>query len=380
MAATQQDAVAKQDAGAKALEVAKANIYKVLNNENTLQAFKAAWPNGEVNPQQIATQAFSVIARRPEVLDCEPRSLVATIVEGTLLGLSFLPHLKQAHIVPFKETSADGKTKVKKATLIVGYMGMAKLASNSGTLAYPDAHVVYEKDLFDFELGLDPKLVHKPPKTGDRGKPIGVYATGKLKNGDVVFRYLPAEEVMFYREKSKSKDNGPWVTDEMAQWRKTAIRRLIGYLPMDEKTARAAMNDELAETGNDQVLAPEFFGSDYIDVPVAEDKPSKTEARKEALKRAQEKPPIDVKPEPATTSPEPSEAPEGSDPIRDQLFSHVMGGLDRLFPKIAQADVAVSEATAGKYQSRTSLLNAPMDVLQQVWDHLKALAEKDLPK
>jgi recombination protein RecT len=363
------------------LETYKGNIYKVLNDERTLQAFKAAWPNGEVSPQIIATQAFSVIARRPEVLDCEPKSLVATIVEGTLLGLSFLPHLKQAAIVPFKDNG------VRKAQLIVEYMGLVKLASNSGVLHYVDAHVVHERDFFDFELGFDPKLSHKPPKTGDRGKPIGVYAVGKLRNGETVFRYLTAEEVLFYKSRSKAAENGPWVTDEPAMWRKTAIRRLVGYLPMDEKTARAAMNDEMVDTGNNQVLAPEFFGGDYIEAEVVPPEKSKTERAKDELKqrKAQGTTPVPQQ-EPATDAPAEEggdEPPAEQDPPSteesntERMRENVNSALDIMFTRKAQADIAVSEATGGKIQSREALQKADIFVLQQVLNHLKQIAENE---
>jgi recombination protein RecT len=361
------------------LETYKTSIYKILNDDRTLQAFKAAWPNGEVSPQIIATQAFSVIARRPEVLDCEPRSLVATIVEGTLLGLSFLPHLKQAAIVPFK----DGG--VKKAQLIVEYMGLVKLASNSGVLHYVDAHVVHERDFFDFELGFDPKLSHKPPKTGDRGKAIGVYAVGKLRNGETVFRYLTAEEVLFYKSRSKAAENGPWVTDEPAMWRKTAIRRLVGYLPMDEKTARAAMNDEMVDTGNNQVLAPEFFGGDYIDAEVIPPEKSKTERAKDELKQrkqqqtAQQEPTAAaaVEEEVGDEPPAVQEEHEGTPNNTERVLENVNSALDIMFTRKAQADIAISEATGGKIQSRDALQKADVFVLQQVINHLKQLNEAE---
>jgi recombination protein RecT len=356
-----------------AVELAKNSIYKVLNSDATLQAFKAAWPDGEINPQKIATQAFSVIARKPDLLQCEPKSLVATIVEGTLLGLSFLPHLKQAAIVPFKDK--DGK---KKAQLIPEYMGLVKLASNSGVLHYVDAHVVHEKDQFDYELGFEPILRHRPPKTGERGKAIGVYAVGKLKNGETVFRYLTREDVEFYKKKSKAGDDGPWVTDEMAMWRKTAIRRLVGYLPMDEKTARAAMIDELADTGHSQPLAPEIFGGgDFIEAEVVEPKKSKTETMKEKLRTA--------KPAPEKTEPEPEPEPDTPDEkravppdeivetdiIETRFRESVIAKLRILYVNKAEQDLAVSEATGGKFQSVAALSEAPMPVLQTVEDHLK---------
>ena len=49
------------------------------------------------------------------------------------------------------------------------------------------AQCVYENDDFQYELGLDPKLVHKPALK-DRGNLILVYALWKSKNGGSVLR------------------------------------------------------------------------------------------------------------------------------------------------------------------------------------------------
>lgn len=339
------------------LTLAKDSIYAVLNKPKTLEAIKAALPELGVNPQRIATVAFSVIAGKPALLKCDAKSLIKVIIEGTLLGLSFDPHLKQAAIVPFGN----------QATLIVEYMGLVKLARNSGVLSTVRAEVVYENDEFDYELGLEPDLFHKPPKKGGRGKPIGVYAVGKLTSGEPEFKYLEQSEVEFYKGKSRAKDapDSPWNTDPMAMWRKTAIRRLVGYLPMDDKTARAVQNDEMLETGHEQSLAPEFFSDDAIEVEAIEAKPTKTEAMKDALKKGKGEKASAAGAPAATTSAPPAELTE-----EDQIWTEMSQALDKLRP--ADADIEVSAATGGKFQSRESLNKAPVDVLKQVFRHLLA--------
>ena len=49
--------------------------------------------------------------------------------------------------------------------------GIIKVLHNSGLIKTICAEVVYENDLFDYELGTAPKITHKPLITGDRGKP-----------------------------------------------------------------------------------------------------------------------------------------------------------------------------------------------------------------
>lgn len=377
-------AVAKADPTA----IAKNSIYAILTNEKTLAAIKDALPDLGVTPQRVASVAFSVIAQRADLLACDARSLVRVIIEGSLLGLSFNPHLKQAAIVPFKNT-VDGK-KVATATLIIEYMGLVHLARNSGVLSDVDAHIVHEKDAFDYEEGLQPKLYHKPAR-GVRGKPIGVYAVATLANGTKKFRFLEEADVNFYREKSRAKDSpdSPWTTDPMSMWRKTAIRRLCSYLPMDDRMQRAMYQDELAETGHDQVLAPEVFGG-VIDVePSSEPKKTKTEQRKEALKgkTVVAEPVTETEPqtEPAgggggdPQPEEPAQAKE-NEADRKKQFTMTFNVISSMARNEAEADVMVSEATSGKVQKLAVLKETgTIEQMKMVEDHCRKLAAEKKP-
>ncbi|MED0762673.1 recombinase RecT, partial [Aneurinibacillus thermoaerophilus] len=68
----------------------------------------------------------------------------------------------------------------REAQFIIGYKGMIDLARRSGQIEQIYAHAVYEADHFEYELGLHPKLVHKPA-TGRRGAIQYVYAVAHFK-------------------------------------------------------------------------------------------------------------------------------------------------------------------------------------------------------
>ena len=70
--------------------------------------------------------------------------------------------LGHCYILPYK----------REATFIIGYKGMIDLARRSGHIQSIYAHAVHENDEFEYELGLHPKLEHKPSH-GDRGAFIG---------------------------------------------------------------------------------------------------------------------------------------------------------------------------------------------------------------
>ena len=53
-----------------------------------------------------------------------------------------------------------------------------------------------------------------------------------LKGGMTQFEVMSKADVDAIRSVSKSKDNGPWVTNYPEMARKTVLRRLVKYLPM----------------------------------------------------------------------------------------------------------------------------------------------------
>ncbi|MBX7450395.1 recombinase RecT [Mycolicibacterium sp. 3033] len=158
------------------------------------------------------------------------------------LGLEPGP-LGEAHLVPFR----DGKSGDYIVQFIPGYKGLVKLAWQSGQMADIWAEVVYENDEFDYTLGLNRDLVHKPARTV-RGKPVYVYAVAKLKDGGTPFVVLAVEEVESIRSRSKAGKNGPWVTDWAAMAKKTAVKQLAKWLPLSSEFASAITLDGAVRT------------------------------------------------------------------------------------------------------------------------------------
>lgn len=106
--------------------------------------------------------------------------------------------------------------------------------------------IVYENDEFDYALGDDPHITHKPPKFGTpRGKMIGVYAIARGPDGKRYRRVMDKAAVDFV--KSKAKTGAVWNTwyDPMAE--KTVGRALVKQLPIyeeDEELREAINNDD----------------------------------------------------------------------------------------------------------------------------------------
>jgi recombination protein RecT len=201
-----------------------------------------------INPDKLLRVAFQVIKENNDLLRCSVRSLVAVILGGLQLGLSFEKALGQAYPVPFGP----------EAVLIIGYRGYINLARNSGEVTKVSAHPVYEKDFFEVEYGTNERLVHKPVD-GDRGGFKGAYCVFFYKDGGTSFEFMTKEKVDAIKARAKSK-TGPWTTDYEEMGVKSVIRHHAKYVPLStERLAKAAALEDRVFAGESQLdLLPEL--------------------------------------------------------------------------------------------------------------------------
>ncbi len=225
-----------------------------------------------LNPDRMARIATTTLRQTPQLARCTPESFLGALMSAAQLGLEPGP-LGEAYLVPFR----DGKSGNYQVQFIPGYKGLIKLAWQSGRLADIWAEVVYANDEFDYTLGLERTLTHKPAKS-NRGEPEYVYAVAKLKDGGTPFVVLSFEEVESIRSRSKASKAGPWVSDWAAMARKTAIKQLSKWLPMSSEFAAAVTLDGAVRTDVNPLVdvQPEFIDGDVDDAPQAAEQPIET--------------------------------------------------------------------------------------------------------
>ena len=208
-----------------------------------------------LSADRIIRVAMTSIQRTPQLLECDPISLVAAVIQSSQLGLEPDGILGHAYLVPFRNT----KKNRMEVQFIPGYKGLIDLARRSGQVNRISAHVVYENEPFTMEYGTKEILEHKPLPPSTRGDRKGVYAIAVLNDGSAHFEWLWNEEIEAVKRQSKAVNFGPWKTHEDEMIRKTAIRRLVKYLPLSVELAKAAAVDELADAG---VSTAELFDFD----------------------------------------------------------------------------------------------------------------------
>jgi len=142
---------------------------------------------------------------------------------------------------------------------ILGYKGLVALLLRSDKVKKIWAEVVYQEDDFEFELGLEPKLVHIPNfnsvKTCDNIKCI--YTCAKLGD-DIVFKVMTLEEIKtiveildtpseyYFNDK---KDPEKWLL------KKVVLKQMSKLMPKeDDRLLKAVSFDDNLESGGYLVL------------------------------------------------------------------------------------------------------------------------------
>lgn len=219
-----------------------------------------------MNPKRLFNIVLANVTRTPALQDCTLESIFRATLQAAELGLEPGSAVGEAYLVPFG----------KDCTLIPGYRGLITLAFRSGHVRSVAAHVVYQSDKFEFELGLEPKLRHVPSWDGARD-PKNItfaYCIVHLKDGGVLYDVMTRGEVDAIRKRSRAGNSGPWVTDYAEMARKTITRRCLKYAPMSVEMSKALAADLAAEQG-EGIIDAEFESLDFAEVEPAPSKASR---------------------------------------------------------------------------------------------------------
>jgi len=222
----------------KALEPAKAPTIKSMIEAQTREVERALPVHLKGSAEAYVRAAVSLVKQTPKLAQCDPMTILGGLMTASQLGLELGP-LGHAYLVPYGN----------KAQLIIGYRGLLDLAWRSGKLTSIEAHEVYENDEFEFAYGLESTLVHKPT-LGDRGPVKCYYCVAHFKGGGHYFLVMSRDEIEDHRKRSRSANNGPWVTDYNAMAKKTTIRAAAPFLPLTTEVLRDIAQDGVVASGS----------------------------------------------------------------------------------------------------------------------------------
>ena len=217
-------------------------------------AIKKALPS-VITPERFTRMVLSALSSTPKLAECSPQSFLAAMMTAAQLGVEPNTALGQAYLLPYRNHGQ------MECQFQLGYKGLIDLAYRSGEVSVIQAHTVYENDVFEYELGMDPKLRHVPAKA-DRGEAVAYYAMFKTKDGGYGFEVMSVDDVQRHAQRySKSYGSGtsPWRSnfDEMAK--KTVLKRALKYAPLKSDFVRGVAQDETikAELSDEMYSVPD---------------------------------------------------------------------------------------------------------------------------
>jgi recombination protein RecT len=175
-----------------------------------------------------------------------PDSLYSAIASVASIGISLSPAEKLAYLVPRK---INGQQAI---CLDISYVGLIKLATDSGRVSALKAELVFEHDTYIYKgFDKDPEFSANP--FGDRGDLIGVYAKALLSDGNVLVENMTIKEVFAIRDDSEAYKSAlrkgtdsyqykgnVWVRFEGEMIKKTVIKRAFKTLPKSDGSERMA--------------------------------------------------------------------------------------------------------------------------------------------
>ena len=217
-------------------------------------------------PERVLAAALHAAVKEPKLFQATPHSLCLALMRCARLGLDIGETI---HLVPL---ASNGKITVEAWP---DYKGLKALAIRQRLVNSMEEFPVYQGDTFDYALGVESYLRHKPCLAAQRGPLIGAYSVIRLPFGGKTFHFLPLEDIEAVRAKSRSwspakgyKTCPPWYA------MKTVVRDYLNRQPKLGALAEAMASDDTEpETAYDpetgEVLTPAQITPGPIDEPPA---------------------------------------------------------------------------------------------------------------
>lgn len=195
-----------------------------------------------ITPKHFIMLAVSVMNSTPGISQCTPVSFVAALMNAVQLGLEPNTPLGQAYLIPYR----NNKKGVVECQFQVGYKGLISLAYSTGEVQTIQAHAVYENDYFEYEYGLNAKLIHRPAFSS-RGKQVCFYGFFCTVNGGYGMAVMGKEEMdMHARMYSAGLQSqySLWRTNYSDMAKKTVIKKALKYAPLKTEFQKILSSDE----------------------------------------------------------------------------------------------------------------------------------------
>jgi recombination protein RecT len=192
-------------------------------------------PN-HIKPERMVRVACTAMLRTPKLAECDQTSFFNAMLQLSQWGLE--PDGRRAHLIPFR----NNKENRTECQLIIDYKGLVELILRSGSVASIHADKVCDADEFVYDCGQI--LSHKIDFRKPRGDVFAYYCIITRKDGTKKCEVMSLEEVNAIRKRSKSANNGPWVTDPDEMGKKTVFKRVSKWCELSSEIRDAIEHDD----------------------------------------------------------------------------------------------------------------------------------------
>jgi recombination protein RecT len=201
-------------------------VYSVEKDFNQVNEYKMNF----LKEAQFALQLLQGNDYLIKAAQTNPSALEYAIINLASIGISLNPALKEAYLVP----------RGGKICLDISYIGLTKLATDTGAIEWVQAEIVKKNDAFEYQ-GVGKAPIHKMNPFSDRGEVIGVYCVARLSSGESLSTIMSKQECDAIRDKSsQAAKSGPWVGFYEEMLKKTVIKRASKLWPKSERVQKAA--------------------------------------------------------------------------------------------------------------------------------------------
>lgn len=215
-----------------ALATVENDIFACEQRFNAVNAYK-------LNFKREASFALQLLKANDYLLKTasqNPDSLENAISNLAGIGISLNPATKESYLVP----------RGGAVCLDISAIGLIKLATDSGSILWGQAKLVYEKDTYENQ-GVSKEPLHKYSAFGDRGALVGGYVVAKTHSGDFLIEEMSLKDCHDIRDRSEAwkafkagkTKSCPWASDEGEMVKKTIVKRASKYWPKSERVNEA---------------------------------------------------------------------------------------------------------------------------------------------
>lgn len=229
-----------------------------------------------LNPDRMSRIALTAFRRTPKLGECDPRSVFAAVIQASQLGLE-PDTLGRAYLIPYG----------KECQFVPGWKGLVDLVNRSGQASVWTG-TVFEGDEFEYGLGDQPFVKHKPLGEDDPLKITHVYAVGRVRGSEwPVIEVWPIAKVRKHRDRYNKVGKRHYSFDNWEMYaRKVPLLQVIKYMPLSAEMATAVALSDAAETGGQGLTVKDAIDGTWTPVDQEQesrevDAPKATETAKD---------------------------------------------------------------------------------------------------